>query len=38
MIWFIIGFLAGAAVGYFAHYKWGATLAADLSKATGGKL
>ena len=32
MIWFIIGFLAGAATGYFAHYKWGAKLAADANR------
>ena len=35
MIWFIIGFLAGAATGYFAHYKWGAKLAADVAKIKG---
>ncbi len=32
MIWFIIGFLAGAGTGYFAHYKWGAALSADAAK------
>jgi Zn-dependent oligopeptidase len=32
MIWFALGLVIGIAAGYYAHYKWGATLAADVTK------